>query len=147
MPTAELPAIAAVEGFPEATLVLDQLSDRAATSAAGNGYVRTSLDCPSSRNSCAPRLRCLPSFTASEIRPSRSLRALIVDDDPNVAAGTAAMTECLGHVPFTATSAADALTILRTQPRIDLVIVDYALGDTTGTALAQDIQMSFRDCQ
>jgi signal transduction histidine kinase len=77
----------------------------------------------------------------SEKKNSRSLQALIVDDDPHVAAGTLAMIEDLGHSAAIAASAAAALDILRAQPDIDFVIADYALGDTTGTALAREIRV------
>jgi signal transduction histidine kinase len=76
-----------------------------------------------------------------ERRSTRPLQVLIVDDDPNVAAGTVAMIEDLGHVAVAASSAAAALDILRRRPDIDFVIADYVLGETTGTELADKIRV------
>jgi CheY-like chemotaxis protein len=78
-----------------------------------------------------------PSAQPSEGKSDRILRVLIVDDDPNVSAGTVAMIEDLGHV---ASSAAIALESWRSRPDIDFVIADYFLGETTGTELARDLR-------
>ena len=69
----------------------------------------------------------------------RSLRILVVDDDPLVGAGTVAMIEDLGHVPIEAQSAAGALEILRSGQNIDIVVTDYAMPDMNGGQLAAEI--------
>ncbi|HEY3947787.1 PAS domain S-box protein [Phenylobacterium sp.] len=70
---------------------------------------------------------------------SRALTVLAVDDDELVLTNTAAMLEDLGHRVLTASSAAQALTLLaRTKP--DLVITDYAMPHETGLQLAQKIR-------
>jgi CheY-like chemotaxis protein len=51
------------------------------------------------------------------------------------------MLEDLGHIAAIALSAAAALDMVRAQPDINFVIADYALGDTTGTALARAIRV------
>jgi CheY-like chemotaxis protein len=82
-----------------------------------------------------------PPAVPSERSSTRSLQVLIVDDDANVAAGTAAMIEDMGHAAAAAPSAAAALDILRRRPDIDFVIADYVLEDTTGTELADKIRV------
>lgn len=75
-------------------------------------------------------------------RNTRSLRVLVVDDDPLVGAGTVAMIEDLGHVAIDAASATRALEILRSEPNIDVVITDYAMPGMNGRQLAAEIDQS-----
>ncbi len=70
---------------------------------------------------------------------TRTLRVLVVDDDPIVRASTVAMIEDLGHRALEAASAADALEVLRSAPQVDAVITDYAMPGVTGTALAANL--------
>jgi CheY-like chemotaxis protein len=67
--------------------------------------------------------------------PGRSLRVLLVDDDPLVSTGTAAMLEDLGHVVREVSSGAEALAALEIDPAVDLVITDQAMPGMTGTEL------------
>ena len=71
---------------------------------------------------------------------SRALRLLVVDDDPIVGAGTVAMIEDLGHSAIEVDSVAAALDALSADPRIDIVITDYAMPDATGSQLAAQIE-------
>ena len=80
-----------------------------------------------------------PASTPSDNGNTRSLRILVVDDDPLVGAGTVAMIEDLGHVAIDADSAARALEILRSEPNIDVVITDYAMPGMNGGQLAAEI--------
>jgi signal transduction histidine kinase len=73
-------------------------------------------------------------------RGVRSCRVLVVDDDPIVGSGTAAMLEDLGHSALEAASAALALDLLHAEPDIDLVLTDYAMPGMTGTELASRIR-------
>jgi signal transduction histidine kinase len=70
----------------------------------------------------------------------RCFRVLLVDDDPMVAAGTAAMIQDLGHSVIEADSASRALDFLRAHPNVDVVITDYAMPGMTGSELAEEIK-------
>ena len=75
-----------------------------------------------------------------ETSPQRlSLRVLAVDDDPLVRTNTAAMLEDLGHICLRASSAAQALEILRRGAPVDLVITDQIMPRMTGLQLAKKI--------
>jgi signal transduction histidine kinase len=64
-------------------------------------------------------------------------RILIVDDDPLVLTSTADMLRELGHEPISVASANRALELLREGMRPDLAILDYAMPEMTGLALAK----------
>jgi signal transduction histidine kinase len=83
----------------------------------------------------APPPRILP----PPVEAVRACRVLVVDDDPIVGAGTAAMLEDLGHAAIQAESAAGALVALADDPAIDLVITDYAMPGMDGHELAARI--------
>jgi len=70
------------------------------------------------------------------------LRVLLVDDDPLVLSSAADMLRELGHDPVGIASAAKALEILQAGERPDLAILDYAMPEMTGAALAKLIRES-----
>ncbi len=73
-------------------------------------------------------------------RPAhRSCTVLLVEDDPLVMTATAAMLEDLGHTVVEASSGEVALTILRENPSVDLVVTDHAMPGMTGLELAERI--------
>jgi signal transduction histidine kinase len=74
------------------------------------------------------------------VEESRCCRVLVVDDDPIVLAGTAAMLEDLGHVATEVESAESALQLLQADASIDLVLTDHAMPGMTGTELAKRIR-------
>jgi signal transduction histidine kinase len=74
------------------------------------------------------------------VQESRCCRVLVVDDDPIVLAGTAAMLEDLGHVATEVESAEQALKLLQSDASIELVITDHAMPGMTGTELAKRIR-------
>ncbi|MBN9602786.1 MAG: PAS domain S-box protein [Afipia felis] len=69
-----------------------------------------------------------------------SMVVLAVDDDTLVLTNTIAMLEDLGHIGVAASSAQEALDILRNHDGIDLVITDQAMPHTTGLQLVQAIR-------
>jgi PAS domain S-box-containing protein len=73
-----------------------------------------------------------------------ALTVLAVDDDELVRSNMVAMLEDLGHRVFPATSASEALTILRRQ-KFDLVITDYAMPKMTGLQLADAARAQYPD--
>ncbi len=85
----------------------------------------------------APTVRTAPPMP---IGPTPPRRVLLVDDDPMVAASTAAMLEQLGHRVLVAPSGALALDVIRLEPTIDLVITDHAMPGMTGIELAERLR-------
>jgi PAS domain S-box-containing protein len=78
--------------------------------------------------------------TEPAAREAASIRILLVDDDPLVLAGTAALLEDLGHQVFEASSARHALEILTGGTRIDVVITDHAMPGMTGVELMAHLE-------
>jgi CheY-like chemotaxis protein len=70
----------------------------------------------------------------------RQLTILFVEDEPLIGLTLLDMLEELGHRPLEASSAAEALTIFRDTPRVDLVISDLGLPDMPGDVLARELR-------
>nr|WP_246408186.1 hybrid sensor histidine kinase/response regulator [Microvirga lupini] len=70
----------------------------------------------------------------------RTCTVLLVEDDPLVMGGTAAMLEDLDHRVVQASSGEEALRILRENASIDLVVTDHAMPGMTGLELAERIR-------
>ena len=68
---------------------------------------------------------------------SRSIRILVVDDDPLVATSTVDMLEDLGHSVILANSGKRALEILETGQPIEILVTDHAMPGMTGAELAK----------
>ncbi len=67
----------------------------------------------------------------------RSLRILLVDDDPLIVAGTIGMLEELGHVVVhSAASGEEALTVLSAGEPLDLLVTDHVMPGMSGATLA-----------
>jgi PAS domain S-box-containing protein len=81
-----------------------------------------------------------PSPKAHRDARTRALAVVAVDDDPLVLFNTASMLEDLGHKVFEATSASQALEILRRESDVDLVITDQAMPNMTGLELVEAIR-------
>jgi signal transduction histidine kinase len=89
----------------------------------------------------APRERApVPLPLPLPVEEVRACRVLVVDDDPIVASGTAAMLEDLGHIATEVSSGDAALQLLGSEPAVDLVITDHAMPGMTGTELAACIR-------
>ncbi len=68
------------------------------------------------------------------------LTILVVDDDSLVLVNTVAVLEDLGHQPISALSGRDALKLLRSGIRIDLLLTDEAMPLMSGSQLAAIVQ-------
>jgi PAS domain S-box-containing protein len=75
----------------------------------------------------------------------RRLVVLVTDDDPLVLTNMAAMLDDFGHKVFEASSARQALAILRRESDIQLVITDQAMPDMTGLQLIGKIKNRWPD--
>ena len=80
------------------------------------------------------------SAARAEVAAAPPCNILIVDDDPMVAATTAAMLEDLGHSVLVASSGTLAMTVIRSDSKIDLVITDHAMPGMTGVELSKHIR-------
>jgi len=82
--------------------------------------------------------------TAAHLRPATvPCTVLIVDDDSLVMTGTAAMILDLGHTPVEAHSGAEALELLISGLKVDVVLTDHAMPSMTGLQLAESIHRKF----
>jgi CheY-like chemotaxis protein len=84
-----------------------------------------------------------PDATLSPAAENRRRRVLLVDDDPLVLMATADMLRELGHEPIEMTSAKKALEALRGGERPDLAILDYAMPEMSGVALAELLRETY----
>jgi PAS domain S-box-containing protein len=75
----------------------------------------------------------------------RRLVVLVADDDPLVLTNIAAMLDDFGHKVFEASSARQALAILRRESDIQLVITDQAMPEMTGLQLIKEVKNSWPD--
>jgi signal transduction histidine kinase len=66
-------------------------------------------------------------------------KVLIVDDDALVLEGTAAMIDDLGHTTIGVSSAAEALDVLASGLKVDVVVTDHAMPAMNGLQLARVI--------
>jgi signal transduction histidine kinase len=75
--------------------------------------------------------------------PTEPCTVLIVDDDNLVMTGTAAMILDLGHTAIEAHSGAEALAVLGSGTKVDVVLTDHAMPAMTGLQLAEFIRTRF----
>jgi signal transduction histidine kinase/ActR/RegA family two-component response regulator len=81
-----------------------------------------------------------PEMQAVQPAKIKSLRILLVDDDPLVRMGAADMLLDLGNYVTEAGSGAQALELLETGSPFDLVVTDYAMPGMNGFELAERIK-------
>jgi PAS domain S-box-containing protein len=79
------------------------------------------------------------------LAPGRQLTTLAVDDDGLVLLNTVMMLEELGHRVIEATSAREALEVLRSGARVDVLITDQAMPQMTGLQLAAEARVLHPD--
>jgi CheY-like chemotaxis protein len=79
---------------------------------------------------------------SAEVEKS-SYRVLLVDDDPLVLMMTGDMLRELGHEPIMIASANKVLEFLRVNEPPDLAILDYAMPEMTGAALAERLRDAY----
>jgi signal transduction histidine kinase/CheY-like chemotaxis protein len=79
-----------------------------------------------------------PDQPVTESGPRRRAAVLFVDDDFLISLSTVSLLEDLGHSVIKASSGAEALTVLRDDKPIDLLITDYAMPGMTGLQLAAE---------
>ncbi|HEY0328440.1 MAG TPA: PAS domain S-box protein [Rhodopseudomonas sp.] len=72
----------------------------------------------------------------------KQLRVLLVDDDPLVRMNTAYLLMDLGHSVMEAQSGAQALQLLDSDARFDVLLTDYAMPGMTGLDLATRVKVS-----
>jgi CheY-like chemotaxis protein len=71
------------------------------------------------------------------------MQVLVVDDDSLVLANAVALLEELGHEVVAAGSAQEALDLLRSRPRIQLMLTDHAMPHMTGAELVDAARREF----
>ena len=84
-----------------------------------------------------------PESTAAIKPATQPCTVLIVDDDSLVMTGTAAMISDLGHAAVEAHSGAEALDLLGSGLKVDVVLTDHAMPMMTGLQLAECIHSRF----
>jgi signal transduction histidine kinase/ActR/RegA family two-component response regulator len=96
------------------------------------------------RANCAPATVVRSTESPAQSRPvTAPCKVLIVDDDSLVMTGTAAMISDLGHTPVEAHSGAEALNLLGSGLKVDVVLTDHVMPIMTGLQLAGYIQEKF----
>jgi signal transduction histidine kinase len=96
------------------------------------------------RANCAPATVVRSTESPARSRPATTpCKVLIVDDDTLVMTGTAAMISDLGHTPVEAHSGAEALDLLGSGLKVDVVLTDHVMPMMTGLQLAGCIQEKF----
>jgi signal transduction histidine kinase/ActR/RegA family two-component response regulator len=96
------------------------------------------------RANCAPATVVRSTESPAQSRPvTAPCKVLIVDDDSLVMTGTAAMISDLGHTPVEAHSGAEALDLLLSGLKVDVVLTDHVMPTMTGLQLAGCIQEKF----
>lgn len=97
---------------------------------------------PRANTAAAAHVRA-PESTASCRATTEPCTVLIVDDDTLVMTGTAAMILDLGHTAIEVHSGAEALELLGSGVKVDVVLTDHAMPAMTGLQLAESIHSRF----
>jgi signal transduction histidine kinase len=97
---------------------------------------------PRASTAAAAHVR-VPESSAAPRPATEPCTVLIVDDDNLVMTGTAAMILDLGHTAIEAHSGAEALAVLGSGLKVDVVLTDHAMPAMTGLQLAEFIHTRF----
>jgi signal transduction histidine kinase/ActR/RegA family two-component response regulator len=97
---------------------------------------------PKANTAAAAHVRA-PESTTGFGPATEPCTVLIVDDDTLVMTGTAAMILDLGHTAIEAHSGAEALAVLGSGLKVDVVLTDHAMPAMTGLQLAECIHTRF----
>jgi signal transduction histidine kinase len=73
----------------------------------------------------------------------RGAAILLIDDDTAVREVTASILEDIGYVVLTVGSGGAALDLLDQRPRVDLVLVDFAMPGMSGVEVARQIEKTY----
>jgi signal transduction histidine kinase/ActR/RegA family two-component response regulator len=103
----------------------------------------TTVDLWLPRAKTAPAASVRTAELGKDVPVTRPCTVLIVDDDALVMTGTAAMIQDLGHTPIEAQSGAEALALLNSGTKVDVVLTDHSMPSMTGLQLAECIQERF----
>ena len=68
------------------------------------------------------------------------LRVLVVDDEALLLYHLSDLLEELGHIPVCASSGVQALSLLTSEPAVDLIITDQSMPEMNGTELAMTVR-------
>ncbi|MDE2517077.1 MAG: response regulator [Rhodospirillales bacterium] len=93
----------------------------------------------------APEAAAAPPPRPVAMNESRSLDVLLVDDEPSVRAMTREMLIELGHRPVDCAGGRAALDLLRAGRGFDVLIVDFALKEPDGAAIATEARAILDD--
>jgi len=84
--------------------------------------------------------------TADDVRApgnDRPYRVLLVEDDPLILMSTDEMLKDMGHTVYPAASGAEAIRLLQSGKRIDVVVTDQGMPQMTGLQLAERIKATW----
>jgi two-component system, cell cycle sensor histidine kinase and response regulator CckA len=98
---------------------------------------------PEAQRSAQPALECQD----DQAEPRGSETILVVDDEPGVREVSAEYLRNQGYTVFEASGPRQALSILRQEPAIHLVLTDMMMADGTGPELANAIKETGRSLQ
>jgi PAS domain S-box-containing protein len=129
-------------GLPMVQALADQAGGAFRLDSAPGEGTRAELTLPAARCAAAPAASAAArrDIAVPAAAPLRGLSVLLVDDDPLVLMGAAAMLRDLGHRPTEAASGRHALDILRSGGRFDAVVTDQAMPGMSGLDLARAIR-------